>query len=91
METLEKVTAYGWTMTGRYIGTCRQCKQRHVVQQAPSAHVQEVRITCDCGQPVQLEQVWGSERPEVKCGGSCRNAKRPACECSCGGENHGGG
>jgi hypothetical protein len=36
-----------------------------------------------------LDNVMAYEVPEIKCGGSCRNAVGPSCDCSCGGANHG--
>lgn len=38
-----------------------------------------------------LSPVWGVEVPEIKCGAKCRSATGPACDCSCGGHNHGVG
>lgn len=37
------------------------------------------------------QRVKGHRVPEIPCGGKCRNAKGPNCDCSCGGENHGRG
>jgi len=43
----------------------------------------------DCNRYMTGEIVKGQIRPEIKCGGKCRSSVGPACECSCGGENHG--
>jgi peptidoglycan hydrolase-like protein with peptidoglycan-binding domain len=47
--------------------------------------------TCPEHGPFPLENVWGVKVNDVKCGGSCRNAVGPSCDCSCGGANHGKG
>lgn len=49
-------------------------------------------MTCDeCGQNLQnRERVMGGNSGKVmKCGGICRSAKGPACDCPCEGANHG--
>ncbi len=71
--------------TGRHLGRCKSCKRTHRVDGGgwvPSAR-------CSCGASVRLQEVLAYEVPEVRCGGSCRNAVGPACDCSCAGANHG--
>jgi hypothetical protein len=36
-----------------------------------------------------LSNVYGEFVETAKCGATCRNAVGPACDCSCGGANHG--
>jgi hypothetical protein len=38
-----------------------------------------------------FDVVRGTFSESVKCGAKCRSAVGPACECQCGGENHGSG
>ena len=47
---------------------------------------------CACGHRVRVERVTkGSKASKHKCGGICRHAKGPSCDCLCGGVNHGAG
>jgi hypothetical protein len=49
-------------------------------------------ITCDeCGQPMngKARVMGGNSGKVMKCGGICRGAKGPACDCPCEGVNHG--
>lgn len=46
---------------------------------------------CGCGRSIRFHTVKARYRPDVKCGGICRNAKGPNCDCSCNGVNHGQG
>lgn len=49
------------------------------------------KIACpDCGTAVKCQTIHGYESAKP-CGGSCLNAKRGTCDCSCNGENHGAG
>jgi hypothetical protein len=55
-----------------------------------------VRASQDAECPRCGAMQWHAKRIEgfktdETCGGKCRNAKGPQCECSCGGENHGKG
>ena len=43
------------------------------------------------GHHATLKVVQGSFSASVKCGGKCRNAVGPSCDCSCNGQNHGSG
>lgn len=44
---------------------------------------------CDCGKTVSLTGVRGVFKPEHVCNAKCMSSTGPACECSCGGRNHG--
>lgn len=53
----------------------------------------DIRIQCACGGWHWLNQyspVFGRYVEEIVCNGKCMNATRAACDCSCGGMNHGG-
>ena len=43
------------------------------------------------GHGATFSVVQGSFSESVKCGGKCRGAVGPSCDCQCGGENHGSG
>ncbi len=50
---------------------------------------QEDPLACDvCGRSLVPFVVIG-RLTEATCGGVCRSARGPACDCSCGGANHG--
>lgn len=40
---------------------------------------------------LKFDQLAGTFNPEKVCDGRCMGAVGPACDCSCGGENHGAG
>lgn len=46
---------------------------------------------CPCGRPIRFTPVKGRLVAEIECGSRCTGATGPACDCSCGGKNHGGG
>lgn len=48
-------------------------------------------IACSCGRRVLGEPVRGTMNKRIPCDARCTNAVGPACSCSCGGANHGGG
>lgn len=43
-----------------------------------------------CGKLMSSGKLKGSFNSEVACNAKCINARGHSCECSCGGENHGG-
>jgi len=45
---------------------------------------------CTCGRVAKWNTVNGHFSPSHKCDSRCEGATGPACECSCGGANHGG-
>jgi hypothetical protein len=69
----------------RSLGRCRSCRRAHRVDAASWTP----GVRCDCGAYVRLEVVHGYLDPQVNCGAKCRGAVGPACDCSCGGANHG--
>ncbi len=71
-----------------YLGVCerdnRPVRFEHPRDMGPSAG-----IPCpECGQPVAGERLH-AVTTTLTCDGSCRSARRPWCECGCGGLNHG--
>lgn len=48
-----------------------------------------VWLTCECDGWVRLWKVLGKYNPEKVCNARCMGATTGACECSCGGKNHG--
>lgn len=44
---------------------------------------------CDEHGTMYVEPVKAHWVPSIKCDGRCENAKRPQCDCSCNGQNHG--
>lgn len=44
-----------------------------------------------CRATCTADTVWGRFVAEVVCNAKCTGAVRNICDCSCGGENHGGG
>jgi hypothetical protein len=47
-------------------------------------------VRCECGKAVRLRPLVGSLNTAKACTARCMGATGPACECECGGENHGG-
>src|SRR6266566_1229014 len=71
-----------------YLGVCardnRPVRCEFPLDMGPSAN-----IPCpQCGQPVSGERLH-AVTTTLTCDGSCRSARRPWCECGCGGINHG--
>jgi hypothetical protein len=75
------------TFMGRVVGKCRSCK---TVIARESMMWSDDKIKCECGTVVTLRGVWGKLNEEKHCSDKCMGATGPACECACGGENHGG-
>ena len=49
------------------------------------------RLSCrSCGRLAVAKAVIGKHNPAKECSARCTGATGPACECECGGENHGG-
>jgi hypothetical protein len=44
---------------------------------------------CEEHGPMKGEHLKGTYNPEKVCDGRCTNAKSAACDCQCGGKNHG--
>lgn len=45
--------------------------------------------SCEAHGPMAGKHLKGSYNPEKVCDGRCTNAKSAACDCQCGGKNHG--
>ena len=97
VKQAEDVTVGGWKMTGRWLGTCKRCKNTFRQDKEPSTaqlRVDGCPVCTQDGTPagrnqrVQYHQVGGS-KSDKKCDARCQNAKGPSCECSCGGDRHG--
>ena len=94
MNTTQTIapSKYEWTVPGcgtflgREIGRCRSCK---TVTIRETRFHSGSKITCGCGERVQLKGMWGTESTK-ECNDKCMGAVGPSCECSCGGRNHGG-
>ena len=43
----------------------------------------------DCGNYLRGRRIEGRYSDKTECGEKCQSATGPACECKCGGENHG--
>lgn len=48
-------------------------------------------MVCACGAKVTAKPVAGKVNHAIACNAKCTSAKGHACECSCGGKNHGAG
>lgn len=72
--------------TGNYLGRCATKGCKHATLKTDS-------LPADCPEhgSYLVYQVIGNEVASVKCGARCTNAVGPACDCSCGGSNHGAG
>lgn len=49
---------------------------------------------CQCGAALRVdlgERIYGRYVAEIVCNSKCMSAVGPACDCSCGGQNHGAG
>lgn len=76
------------TFQGREIGRCRSCK---TVIARETRFWSGSKVTCECGQRVALKGIWGNVSVKKECNAVCMGAVGPSCDCSCGGDNHGGG
>jgi hypothetical protein len=45
---------------------------------------------CECGRLALVKPIKGRIKPAIVCDSRCTGATGPACDCSCGGDNHGG-
>lgn len=58
----------------------------------PEWHPYQLLIHCTVHRyPISFKRVEGTYSEKHTCDARCVNAIGPNCECSCGGENHGGG
>lgn len=92
--TLHREDRCGFTLWSRWLGRCWKCQRRIVFEvraDEPRPSMQWHRsVVCECGAKVRCEIVNGVRNERVACNARCMGAVGPACECSCGGENHGG-
>ena len=66
-------------------------RHRYFVNGVRTPDVNHHYIACpSCGSSVCLSAVRGV-KSEKKCGARCLSSTGPVCECSCAGQNHGGG
>jgi hypothetical protein len=83
------------TTTGTWLGRCKRCstKGHPVGVRTDAAHLWNgwMVAVCDgCGSFVNVAPVAGTYNPAKVCNARCMGATGPACDCSCGGANHGG-
>ncbi len=72
----------------RFIGRCRTCKTVNVRTDILGW---TLNTSCDsCKSRMTVKRIDGKVSA-TKCGPKCTGAIGPACDCECGGENHGGG
>jgi hypothetical protein len=77
----------------RYIGKCANGHGHRYDAETVFANRANLRgdvFRCHCGKGVAVKAIAGRYVPERKCGARCLGAVGPACDCQCGGENHGG-
>jgi hypothetical protein len=77
----------------RYIGKCANGHGHRFDAAEVFANRANLRgdvFRCHCGRWVGVKAIAGrvTEKP---CGARCLGATGPACDCQCGGDNHGGG
>jgi hypothetical protein len=76
------------TPTTMFLGQCPHCI-RPVRADIPDAVGDRARTAClECQRPVRATRLYAT-RSEARCDGRCMTAYGPACDCNCGGENHG--
>lgn len=89
----------------RYFGKCRirGCPFRRVIDGQPfvdgelifyqghnEAALRRLGLWCEEHNTwMKFSQLEGRLNPEKECNGRCMGAVGPACDCACGGENHG--
>lgn len=74
-----------------YLARCKPC---NAVTHAPTAHAlgnETVLFCARCGAMRYAYPVIVTGVTDTACGAKCRGARGPACDCSCGGVNHGSG
>lgn len=76
------------------IGKCRRCSQPrkpHAVRGDRAVNYNGfLCLPCPtCNTLVEVTAIQGTYNETKVCNGKCMGATGPACDCSCGGENHG--
>lgn len=76
--------------SARYFGKCvaKGCKYRVVTEGATAGPSAPPRCP-DHVWSLDWRPLASTLNPEKECNGRCMGAVGPACDCSCGGENHG--
>lgn len=77
----------GSDLTGLYIGRCPSCKRVNT-RRSPRPWYSPENFTCECKRVHKVRPVVGTVS-RTECGPRCTSAIGPACDCKCGGENHG--
>lgn len=77
------------TWTGRALGKCQSCKVVHREDSSAWNLGGSTKRTCECGATYTMRAVNGVKTTKP-CDARCMGAVGPSCDCSCGGENHGG-
>lgn len=58
----------------------------------PTIYGGDLKGLCSsCGKAMKYGFLRANLVPSIPCGSKCLTARGPSCDCSCGGENHGGG
>lgn len=87
MPTTETVTRTVYT-EHRFIGKCRICKTVNIRSDILGW---TMNTTCTgCKNRIIVKRINGN-LSTTECGPKCTGAIGPACDCKCGGENHGAG
>lgn len=82
-------TILSTTATARFLGHCTTC-DRPVAATVEGHTSDHTTIACpDCTGPCKAERLYGTI-VAAHCNAACEGARGPACECACGGSNHGG-
>lgn len=69
----------------------REARQSHPFEVARLATLTAYGLVCDAHDRfLSITVIKGMVNLDKTCDGRCMNATGPNCECSCGGENHGG-
>jgi hypothetical protein len=77
------------TATARFLGRCTTC-DRPVAATVEGHTSDHTTIACpDCAGACKAERLYGTV-VAARCNAACEGARGPACECACGGSNHGG-
>lgn len=85
-------TARGFVNAPGYLARCKACGDQ--VTHSDAAHRLNghmVLFCAGCGKARHAKAVAGTMVADIVCNERCTSAKGPACDCSCGGENHGRG
>ena len=81
------------TLARTWICRCRSCKAHMRIEPGTAVEMWNGKpaISCECGAGTMVAKPLTARTTDHECGAKCVSAKGPACECSCGGANHGKG